>query len=75
MGSNHNDISGIFPASYQGSTATYQDAMGIYFYAPEDDGDWKVTFLLSLDFICTSSDGNTITGKHLDFNYSGQIHF
>jgi len=49
--------------------------MGIYFYAPEDDGDWKVTFLLSLDFICTSSDGNTITGKHLDFNYSGQIHF
>jgi hypothetical protein len=74
-GSDYPDVSGIVPITYGSGTATYQDYMGIKFYAPRDDGDWNYFFDLGIDFICTSSDGTRITGNHLDYKASGKFHF
>jgi len=74
-GSDRPDVSSILPITYGADTATYQDYMGIRFYAPRDDGDWNYFFDLSIDFTCTSSDGTRITGQHLDYKNTGNLHF
>ncbi len=80
-GGNYPDVTAVppplgpIPITYGSGTATYQDYMGIKFFAPSDNGDWDYFFELGIDFVCTSSDGSRIKGNHLDYKSAGKLHF